>query len=173
MKDTFSITKSVEIDYGHRLEKHDSKCHNIHGHRAKIDVTVSGPLVDTGSAEGMVVDFGAVRKIIDDEIVARLDHKLIIGVRDRDFFYALELKAPEFCDSDDPATAGWYQEIVVRGIGKIVVIEDSPTAEVLAQLSYNILAEKLDNQRTGVWVVRVTWWETPSCRASFPGEVVY
>ena len=59
------ITKCLEIDMGHRVPNHKSKCATPHGHRYKIEVGVDDKVIDTKgvSDEGMVIDFGDKRFI--------------------------------------------------------------------------------------------------------------
>ena len=59
------ITKQIEIDMAHRVPNHKSKCHNLHGHRYKIEVGVDDKLITRkgSSSEGMVIDFGDLKDI--------------------------------------------------------------------------------------------------------------
>ena len=41
------ITKLLEIDMGHRIPQHKSKCFNPHGHRYKFEVGVEGELINS------------------------------------------------------------------------------------------------------------------------------
>src|SRR5215471_13381603 len=79
---TFQVTKTVEMDYGHRISRHDSKCHNVHGHRGKLEVTVGGELVVEGSSTDMVMDFCAIKQLMTEQIVDRFDHCLIVSSDD-------------------------------------------------------------------------------------------
>ncbi|MFW8587824.1 6-carboxytetrahydropterin synthase [Rhizobium beringeri] len=51
------ITREIGIDAAHRIPHHESKCHNLHGHRYKIAATCVGPLCGDGEQTGMVLDF--------------------------------------------------------------------------------------------------------------------
>lgn len=61
-----TVTRRVEFDMGHRLQHHDGKCRNIHGHRYAIEVTVMG-----------FVDFGLLDAAIG-EVVGDWDHALML-----------------------------------------------------------------------------------------------
>ena len=45
----FSITRSIGVDYGHRVMTHGSKCRSIHGHRGTIEVTCAGSALHQSS----------------------------------------------------------------------------------------------------------------------------
>ena len=50
----YSVTKSVEFCYGHRLLDHAGPCRHPHGHNAIAEIEVSSPALD---AMNMVIDF--------------------------------------------------------------------------------------------------------------------
>lgn len=60
------------------LEDYDGLCREIHGHSYKLFVTVKGkPESDPESPKlGMVMDFGVLKRIVNEQIVNRLDHSL-------------------------------------------------------------------------------------------------
>jgi 6-pyruvoyltetrahydropterin/6-carboxytetrahydropterin synthase len=47
----------------------------MHGHSYRLDVTVSGPIQTAGASRGMVEDFDAIERIVEDGVVAQLDHQ--------------------------------------------------------------------------------------------------
>ena len=49
------ITKQIEIDMGHRVPNHKSKCRNLHGHRYKIEVGVDDKIIDVKFDHGFVM----------------------------------------------------------------------------------------------------------------------
>jgi 6-pyruvoyltetrahydropterin/6-carboxytetrahydropterin synthase len=65
----------------HALLNHDGPCKNIHGHSYHLAVTVKGkPITDNNSPKaGMVVDFSDIKKVVNDKIVSRLDHSLVLS----------------------------------------------------------------------------------------------
>lgn len=80
-----SITKIFTFDSAHSLPGHKGKCANLHGHTYRLEVTVSrqnGSLVTGGSSEGMVMDFGDLKSIVNTEIIEQADHKLLNDVYD-------------------------------------------------------------------------------------------
>lgn len=75
------ITKEFKFDTAHALKDYDGKCRNLHGHSYKFFVTVKGtPVEDQGSPKtGMVMDFGDLKKIVNEEVVERLDHAVVLN----------------------------------------------------------------------------------------------
>lgn len=70
------ITRIIEWDMGHRIPNHTSQCRNIHGHRYRAEITVEGDIIEEAGAsdEGMVIDFGDIKRIIKTLIDGELDH---------------------------------------------------------------------------------------------------
>lgn len=78
---TIRITKLFHFETGHALYGYDGKCKNVHGHSYKLAVTVSGkPISDTNNVKfGMVIDFGDLKKIVNEEIVDVFDHATVFN----------------------------------------------------------------------------------------------
>ncbi|MEM7380818.1 MAG: 6-carboxytetrahydropterin synthase [Bacteroidota bacterium] len=79
--DTIRITKQFTFETAHALYGYDGKCKNIHGHSYKLYVTVIGkPITDTSHVKlGMVIDFGDLKAIVQEEIVEPFDHATIFN----------------------------------------------------------------------------------------------
>lgn len=75
------ITKIFTFETAHVLYNYDGKCKNMHGHSYKLFVTVKGnPINDLDSHKnGMVVDFGNIKKIVKQEIVDVWDHAVMVN----------------------------------------------------------------------------------------------
>ena len=75
------ITKQFDFETGHALYGYDGKCKNVHGHSYKLSVTVIGKPIDDMShvKNGMVIDFGDLKKIVNDEIVDLFDHATVFN----------------------------------------------------------------------------------------------
>jgi len=75
------ITKEFSFEAGHALFGYDGKCKNLHGHSYHLYVTVIGqPISDTTNVKfGMVIDFGDLKKIVNEEIVDVFDHSMIFN----------------------------------------------------------------------------------------------
>ena len=73
-----TITRHFSFDAAHYLPGHDGKCQNLHGHTYKLEVTVGREsLIEGGSSDGMVMDFGTLKPIINKLIVDPLDHQCL------------------------------------------------------------------------------------------------
>lgn len=72
------LTKEFTFEAAHMLEGYDGLCREIHGHSYRLFVTVKGePESDPESPKyGMVMDFGILKRIVNEQIVDRLDHSL-------------------------------------------------------------------------------------------------
>ena len=77
----FYLTKTFRFEAAHALVGYDGKCRNIHGHSYELQVTVKGmPVDEPGNPKnGMVIDFHDLKRIVNEEVVGRLDHSFIIG----------------------------------------------------------------------------------------------
>lgn len=80
MKETIRITKIFRFEAAHALDGYCGKCHDIHGHSYELKVTVSGlPEADPTQPHcGMVVDFGDLKKMVSENIIALFDHRLLL-----------------------------------------------------------------------------------------------
>ncbi len=74
------VTKEFSFEMAHALEGHDGACSRIHGHSYRLWVTVGGePSSDAASPkQGMVVDFGDLKRIVGEEIIDRFDHAFVV-----------------------------------------------------------------------------------------------
>jgi len=75
------ITKHFDFETAHALYGYDGKCKNIHGHSYQLYVTVIGTPIDdsTHVKNGMVLDFGDLKKIVMSEIVDVFDHATVLN----------------------------------------------------------------------------------------------
>lgn len=75
------VTKQFHFEMAHALLDYDGPCKNIHGHSYQLNVTVKG-MVKTNTSdsdEGMVVDFGIIKKIVKELVVDVYDHALVLN----------------------------------------------------------------------------------------------
>lgn len=142
------VIKEIEIDMGHRVPNHKSKCKNPHGHRYKIEVAIGGELITTkgNSSEGMIVDFGDLKKIMMDVIDKTYDHSYTLYKDDKYIRFFNIMKA-DGC--------------------KINIVDFIPTAENLAKHWYKLLDKKLMDKNIVLVYVRV--YETPTSAAVYTG----
>jgi 6-pyruvoyltetrahydropterin/6-carboxytetrahydropterin synthase len=92
---TVTVTRRVHFSAAHRLHNPRMSAEenretfglcnnpNYHGHNYELDVSVEGE-VDPGT--GYVVDLGVIKRIVEEQVLSRLDHK------------NLNLDVPEFQD---------------------------------------------------------------------------
>lgn len=146
------ITKEIEIDMGHRVPNHKSKCRNIHGHRYKIEVGVRGEIITTQGAsdEGMIIDFGDLKQIMVSEIDEKYDHGFACFENDPEELILNSLK-----------------ELRDKGM-KIIFTDFIPTAENLAKHWFEIIKPRLEEKRIALEYVRV--FETPTSTATYSNE---
>lgn len=165
------ITRSIEIDMGHRVTNHDGKCKSLHGHRYKIDVAIQGDLHEKGSQEGMVLDYGVIKRVLMEKIDALFDHGTALWSRDPlvahelgPIYEGLAAKAAKFGYVGSPIGWKW---------GKLVLTYDVPTAENLAKLWFNIIQEEIERYLHDFdsRLYSVTVWETPNCSATYRPNV--
>ena len=77
------VTKQFKFETGHAIYGYDGLCKNVHGHSFKLDVTIVGqPINDPDHVKnGMVIDFGDLKTIVNKEIVQPFDHATVLNVK--------------------------------------------------------------------------------------------
>ena len=77
---TVRLTKEFSFESAHALDGYDGLCREIHGHSYRLFVTIKGePSCDDDDPKlGMVMDFGDLKRIVNSEIVDRLDHSFVL-----------------------------------------------------------------------------------------------
>lgn len=79
-KDLVRVTKVFTFDMAHALFGYDGPCKNIHGHTYHLHVTVAGYVNDIANdpEQGLVIDFGVIKKITKEHVIAHFDHALVL-----------------------------------------------------------------------------------------------
>ena len=74
------LTKEFSFESAHALDGYDGLCREIHGHSYRLFVTVVGEpsQCESDPKLGMVMDFGDLKRIVNCEIVDRLDHSFVV-----------------------------------------------------------------------------------------------
>ena len=77
---TIRLTRQFSFEAAHALEGYDGACREVHGHSYKLLVTVKGePEGDERSPKfGMVMDFGDLKRIVNEQIVKPFDHAFVL-----------------------------------------------------------------------------------------------
>ena len=146
MPATIAITRRLEFDAGHRLPNHKSQCRNVHGHRYALEITLSSEVIhEVGAADdGMVMDFGDIKRIANEKLIDLWDHAFLVHSADTvmvDFLAAISGH-------------------------KTVILDVVPTAENLAQAAFAILKDAYHDRFGHVLALtRVRLYETPNCWA--------
>lgn len=75
------ITKQFNFEMAHALLNYDGPCKNIHGHSYELFVTVIGtPIHDSNNPKnGMLIDFGDLKRLVRSFIIDKLDHALVLN----------------------------------------------------------------------------------------------
>lgn len=127
-----SIRKEFEIDLAHRLTFHKWKCFNVHGHRYKIIIELTGDL----DWNWMLVDFGDL-KYIKERLDENWDHSYVYCNKDEVWKYLTEQWYRTFNMKELEPTAEnmsmflymHFKDIEPR-VSKVIVYE-TPTAYAL------------------------------------------
>ena len=67
------LRKEFEFEAAHNLLHYHGKCEALHGHTYRLAVVLEG----TPDAEGMVLDFSELSRIVKERVVSRLDHAYV------------------------------------------------------------------------------------------------
>lgn len=174
--DTYTITRRIGIDAGHRVMTHGSKCHHLHGHRYAAEVTCAasrGKLHGTGEQTDMVMDFSFLKDEMMRHIHDPCDHGFIASVTDLDLLRMFCPDGAMFEDwragiEADVARKGFCETAQTRLATKLYIIQHQPTAERLAAHWFGRLAEPVRRKSDGFAVIsRLRVWETPNCYADY------
>ncbi|NEP85649.1 MAG: 6-carboxytetrahydropterin synthase QueD [Okeania sp. SIO2C2] len=73
--ETWIIGKEFRFEASHQLPNHDGKCARLHGHSWRGVIYVSGnELVNSGGKQGMIMDYGDIKKHLKPLLYDYLDH---------------------------------------------------------------------------------------------------
>lgn len=170
----FRVSRRIEIDAGHRIMTHGSKCRHLHGHRYAIEaVCEAAALHEGGEQTDMVVDFGFLKEEMLKAIDEPCDHGFIAALADAEL---LTLFAPQGADAQAwrqalaarVAEQGFVTTTDTRMGTKLTVVPFQPTAECLARHWFERLEKPVCARSGGrARLVSVKVWETPNCWAEF------
>lgn len=130
----YRVSREIEFCYGHRLLNYPGKCRHLHGHNGRVLVVLEAETLD---ALGMLVDFGEIKRKVEQWIDDNLDHNMLL------------------C-KDDPL----LPVLLERG-ERVLEMDQNPTAENIARLIFDRTRE------SGLPVVEVILWETEKCYAAY------
>jgi 6-pyruvoyltetrahydropterin/6-carboxytetrahydropterin synthase len=170
---SFTVSRQIAIDAGHRVMTHGSKCRHLHGHRYTVEATcVAGRLQDMGEQSDMVLDFGFLKDEMMGLIDAPCDHGFLAHIDDAEL---LAMFRPEGAATDwtealrrQVAEAGFVLTTDTRMSTKLYVLDVNPTAEQLSRHWFNRLKPAVAARSGGqARLLEVVVWETPNCRAAY------
>jgi 6-pyruvoyltetrahydropterin/6-carboxytetrahydropterin synthase len=74
------LTRLFTFEAAHALQGYDGPCRYIHGHSYKLQVTVIGtpPVAPGHPKNGMVLDFGDLKQLVQEVILDKVDHALLL-----------------------------------------------------------------------------------------------
>jgi 6-pyruvoyltetrahydropterin/6-carboxytetrahydropterin synthase len=67
------VTRTFGFEAAHQLPWHPGRCHDLHGHSYRLEVTVEGPVGD----DGIVIDFADLKAVVEREVIERFDHRYL------------------------------------------------------------------------------------------------
>jgi len=132
-----TITKTIEFDSAHRVKGHEGKCRHVHGHRYKLNITLTAESLD---GIGRVIDFSEVKEIVKSYIDSTYDHNTIVFKEDSELLERLQ-------GMDRP----------------LAIIPLNPTAENLVVHFYNDLKVLMPS---GIDITKMELFETPTSSAT-------
>ena len=118
---TIRLTKEFTFEAAHFLEDYDGVCSQLPGHSYRLYVTVRGIPSDDelDPKNGMVIDFGYLKQLVNDAIISGFDHSLIMQRSER-------------------STA--LEQLLSEEFSRIVVLPYRPTTEnLLADFAERLL----------------------------------
>ena len=172
---SFKITRSIEIDAGHRVPTHGSKCANIHGHRYKVICEVESASlneIDHDEQQDMVLDFGFLKDIMMEKVDGLADHGMILYCKDP-WLKALATEETRLLVEELMIHDGQYatQDGHRGDPCKLLVVGFIPTAERLAEFWFNVMKDAVyERSNRMAHLLRVVVWETPNCCACYPSD---
>ena len=129
----YKVVKRLNFCYGHRLLFYEGACSRIHGHNAILEIELSSNILDS---LGMVYDFCKIKKIADEFVVQKLDHRLILH-------------------KEDPLLS-----ILEKEGEEIFIFPNNPTAENIAKYIFDILkCQGLPITAIRLWESDTSWAE--------------
>lgn len=141
----YTLHTEASFDSAHFLKDYQGKCRNIHGHRWKVRIEISGEsLQKEGSCRGMILDFSEIKTELR-EITEYFDHALIIEKNSLKKSLLNALQEEQF---------------------RIIEVEFRPTAEHFAKFFYEHF------QKKGFPISQALVYETPSNCAAYSKDVI-
>lgn len=138
------VTKRFHFEMAHTLFEYDGLCRNIHGHSYNLEVTLIGePRNKPGHPkDGMVLDFGDLKRLVKTEIVNRFDHALMVN----------------------KLVPQKQIELLKKTTDRVIIVGFQPTSENIAAYIAEILQQHLPS---GVSLFSIRLYETVTAFAEW------
>ena len=176
-----TVHREIQIDCGHRVPDHASKCRSPHGHRYRIIATCGGEVLsEPGNPEnGMVIDFGNIKMAMMDVLDGIFDHAFVLSHHDMEmmpFFFPSENSNEVLqrfnAEIDRQLSAyGIKGEAIQlpRGVDgfKVVPVNYTPTAENMARHMFDLMHVALSHRTNELRLVNIRLYETPNCYVDY------
>lgn len=168
--DNFLVTRSIDIQYAHRVLSHGGHCAQLHGHRGTVEVTVEGHLSIDGPEADMVMDFKDIETALEKHIKSLLCHRTLLDGSDAliDLLFRPTADGTTVCEEDDIRYSLNHLKVWKNKLAVVVKLPFAPTAERLARLCYQILSSELNKKYPFRRVKHVRFWETSKSMAQYP-----
>lgn len=136
----YFVTIEIQFEYGHRLTKHQGKCCHIHGHNGVIVVQIESSSLNEND---VVIDFGDVKKFLQEWIDIHWDHAFLVNTDD---------PLGEILHRFDPTLRIFYFQ------------QADPTAEKMAEYLYHVLKQQIPDE---LYIQAITVHETERSSATY------
>jgi len=80
------VVKRFEFAAAHFLPGYPGKCKDLHGHTFSLEIGVEGAIDEQ---TGMVIDFVTLKKVVNEAVIDKLDHKCLKDIKEKDFPYQM------------------------------------------------------------------------------------
>lgn len=142
-----SVTKIFRFEMGHAIDGYEGMCKYIHGHSYVLHVSIAGAEAGDRALPppGFVIDFKELKKIVNEKVVHKLDHSLVLSEQ-------------------------YLQKHPGAGQGQnLMTWPYEPSAE---NILYYIREELLQSLPGEYRIVRLTLWETADSFAEWENKSV-
>lgn len=139
-----AITKIFRFETAHALHGYEGPCRNIHGHTYTLHVTIGAEDFKEQyiPSPGILFDFKDLKKIVQEEVVSRYDHAILLSAS------FLEVNPH------------------LKGLENLRVLDFEPSAENMLLDIRNSIAPKLPPH---VHLIRLKLFETADSYAELTG----